>query len=90
LQRREAVIVLREICECIPDESVVSWMFLEPTIKHSAETKGKEYDLHMKMALDKSTRENIESVIRRRGLLLKESKGKLIVSAFEQPIEIAV
>lgn len=65
-------------------------MFLKPTKKHGVETKGKEYELHMKMTLDKSTRENIESVIRRRGLLLNESAGKLIVSAFAQPIEIAV
>lgn len=89
LQRREAVQVLREICECIPNESAVSYVFLEQT-KNASESKKKRYNLHIRMHVDEAARESIETVTRKRGLSLRESKGDLVVSTLEAPVEIFV
>jgi hypothetical protein len=87
LLRGEAVLVLREICECIPNESAVSYVFLEPTKKRDG-VYSQEYSLQIKMYLDKATRKGIESVARKHGLLLVESDGRLILSALEEALQV--
>ena len=89
--RREALLVLREICECIPNESAVSFVFLKPTWQTAKKKHSyRQYDLHMIMSLDKSTRENIESVARNHRLSVEESEGKLVFSAAKEIMEIVV
>ncbi len=85
--RREAVLVLREIWECIPDECAVNSVFLERA-KKSTSFRNRQYDLHMKMAVDKSTFERIVSVTRRHGLSVEESGGNLVVSAAKELVAI--
>lgn len=89
MDRREAVQVLREICECIPDESAVSYVFLEQS-KTALNSREKTYDLHIRMQIEEITRKNIESVIRKRGLLNTVSNGDFVVSAIKSPAEIVV
>jgi hypothetical protein len=87
LQRREAVQVLREICKCIPDESVVTCVFLEQT-RNAADSRKNSYELHIKMNIDEATRENIESATRKHGLSVRASNEDFIVYALEERMEI--
>ena len=88
LQRREAILVLTEICKCIPNDCAVSYMLLSPT-KNATNPKRKMYDLHIKLCIDDLTRDNIEAVTKRRGLSIRKDDGNLFVTAMEQPIEIS-
>jgi hypothetical protein len=87
LQRREAVRVLRKICKCIPDESTISFVFLEHT-RNATGSKRKGFDLHIRMHVDEATREIIESLTRKRGLSVKVSNEDFLVSTIKAPMEI--
>jgi len=89
LLRHEAVLILKEICECIPNESDVSCIFLEPT-KKASDPEQNEYNLHIEVPLDKFTRQLVESVTRKHGLIVKESNGKLTIYTVEKPIAILI
>ena len=52
----------------------------------NSERKG--YDLHIKMHVDETTRENIESITRKLGLTVGVLNGDFRVSALEAPMEI--
>ena len=88
MQRREAIKVLRKICECLPDQSAVSYVFLEKT-RNTTNSNQKGYNLHIKMHVDETTIENIESVTRKLGLTVGILNGDFKVSALEAPMEIA-
>jgi len=62
-------------------------VFLYKT-RNASDSKRKGFNLHIKMHVDEATRENIESVTRKRGLSAKESNGDFVVSTLKAPMEI--
>lgn len=75
LQRREAVLIARKICRCLPDPSAVSSVSLRPKHRNTI------YELCIKMAADKASRDRIESVTRKNGLKFEEYDGIITVSS---------
>ena len=73
MRRREAIEILREICKCIPD-AFVSSVSLSP----SAYLEN-EFELKISVALERKYLRNVEALVQRCGLMLKESKGQLLI-----------
>ena len=78
MERREAVQVFREICECIPDLSVLSGVLLRPQ-NHSGESLKDLFDLQVNAILDAMTMKLVRAVVRKRGLVLKANRQYLLV-----------
>ena len=80
MQRSEAILVLSEICKCIPDESVVSGVLLNPIGRPSPTNYGDgEFDLILKMTADAHTKKCIAKAVGKRGCLVREEAGCLII-----------
>jgi hypothetical protein len=84
LQRREATALFREICDCFPDDSILSSVILKNhNNAYSAPTK---YELHIKAFFGASTLKNIKAIVKKHQLTVKESNGYLIIAAPERKI----
>ncbi|MGA2680739.1 MAG: hypothetical protein ABSF44_02945 [Candidatus Bathyarchaeia archaeon] len=73
MQRREAIELLREICECIPD-AFVSGVSLSPNT-----FSGKNFELRINVALDGRNLVDVETLVRKYGLKLNQNKGSLLI-----------
>ena len=84
MQRREATSLFREICDCFPDDSILSSVILKHHNNgYSAPTK---YELHIKAFLGASTLKNVKAIVKKHQLTMKESNGYLIIAAPERKI----
>ena len=73
MRRREAARLLSEICECVPD-AFISSISLTPS-NHSKE----EFDLRINVSLDVKSLINVQSIVNKRGMILKEDQGSLLI-----------
>ncbi len=82
--RREAVRLFKEICECIPDVFVDGFSL-------KANSLNGEFELHMNMSLNAKSIKNVQSLVNKHGLLLKEDKGIIVIYGSEQnPTEFEI
>jgi len=72
MRRREAVLLFREICECIPDAFVTG-------ISLIASDLSEEFELRMNLSLNAKGIEDVQSLVSRHGLQLKEDRGTLVI-----------
>ena len=80
MQRSEAILVLSEICKCIPDESVVSGVLLNPIGRSlSSNYDDGEFDLILKMTVDAYTKKCIAKAVGKKGCMVREDAGCLII-----------
>jgi hypothetical protein len=73
MRRREAVRLFREISECIPDAFISSISL----IKNSRLKE--EFDLQITVSLNPKNMQNLQTLIGKHGMQLKEEKGSLII-----------
>jgi hypothetical protein len=81
MQRREAIRLFREICKCIPS-MLVSSISLTPIdrFKH-------DFQLRINTDLSDESLKDVEFIVKKHGMKLKEDKGTLLIYAVD-PIEI--
>jgi hypothetical protein len=89
MQRREAVRLFREISECISG-AFISGMSLTQSNRFK-----KEFELHINVSLDDKSLKNVQSLVEKHGMILKEDKdkdkGSLFIYASEtKPIEMEI
>lgn len=85
MRRREAIQLFREICQCTPD-AFISSISLSPNA-----TSKKEFELRINMALDGKNLKNVENIVNKHGLVLKELKGALLIYGVEPKLnEVAI
>ncbi len=78
MQRREAIRLFREICECITDESVLSSVFLIQ--RNEPESLGMEnFELWINAVLDNTGLRDVRSIVKERKLVLEENKGFFVI-----------
>jgi len=77
MRRREAVRLFSEIYKSIPD-APVTWASLTPTARSS-----EEFELRINVSLDVKSIKKVQSLVNKRGLILKEDKGSLLIHAPE-------
>ncbi len=77
MRRREAARLFSEICACVPD-AFISSISLMP-INLSKE----EFNLRINVSLDAKGLTNVESVVNKHGLILKQGNGSLLISGSE-------
>ena len=82
MERREAVRLFREICECIPDSSMFRSVFLNPQNMATDVTR-RNFELRIDMALDKSSLRCVEDVVKKHKLVMEENKGSIVIYAPE-------
>jgi hypothetical protein len=82
MQRREAIRLFREICKCIPS-MLVSSISLTPInrFKH-------DFELRINADLSDESLKDVEFIVKKHGMKLKEDKGTLLIFAVDS-IEIA-
>lgn len=73
MRRREAAQLFSEICECVPDAFVNS-ISLMPSSRSK-----EEFDLRINVTLDAQSLSNVQSVVNKHGMNLKEDKGSLLI-----------
>ena len=84
MQRREAVRLFREICECIPDAFVDGISLIENYLSG-------EFELHLNISLNAKGIENVQSLVSKHGLLLKEDKGTIVIyGSTQDPAEFEI
>ncbi len=79
MRRREAVGLFREICECIPDPSGFSSVFLIQTSQ--ADSLEENFELRINAMFDGRTLETIKVLLKKRRMFLVENKGSLVIYA---------
>ncbi len=78
MQRRDAVRLFREICECIPDPSVLSCVFLIQRSKPAS--LGKEnFELWINAAFDNPSLRDVQSIVKERKLVLEEKRRFFVI-----------
>jgi hypothetical protein len=83
MRRREAIRLFREICGCIP-EALISCASLTPSVRSN-----EEFELRINASLDVESLENVQSLVNKYGMTLKEDKGSLLIYASDtKPIEM--
>ena len=86
MEKHEAVSVLREIVDTCRDEISVDWVSLDPlgcSVSRNPKSEGR-YLIRMKVGLDRYSREKINCVLEKHGLVLKEEKDFVIISKASQ------
>jgi hypothetical protein len=73
MQRREAIELLREICECIPD-AFVSSVSLSPVT-----FSGRNFELRINVALEERSLADVETLVKKYGLKLNQNNGSLLI-----------
>jgi hypothetical protein len=81
MRRREAVRLFKEISNVIIDVSINS-ISLTPINPFK-----KDFELRISMALDDKSFKNVESIVKKHGMKLKEDNGFLLIYE-AKPIEI--
>ena len=74
MRRGEAARLFSEICECIPD-AFISKISLTPSNRSK-----EEFDLQISVSLDVKSLMNVQSVVNKYGMILKEDQGSLLIS----------
>jgi hypothetical protein len=83
MRRREAIRLFREVCGCIP-EALISCSSLTPRVRSK-----EEFELRINASLDVKSLENVQSIVNKHGMILREDKGFLLICASEaKPIEM--
>ncbi|MCW4047614.1 MAG: hypothetical protein NWE99_08660 [Candidatus Bathyarchaeota archaeon] len=77
MQRREAVLILREICDC-PDSKLISCVFLKPQTGNAGFLPD-SYELHIKGSFTETTIKRIKAIVEKHKLHVKECNGYLII-----------
>jgi hypothetical protein len=80
--KREAVLVLKEIIDTCRDEITIAWVSLDPlgsSISRNPDSEG-GYLIRMNIGLDRYSREKINSVLKKHGLVLRKEKGFVVIS----------
>jgi hypothetical protein len=73
MRRREAAQLFSEICECVPDAFINS-ISLTPCNRSK-----EEFDLRINVSLDVKSFMNVQSIVSKHGMILKEDKGSLLI-----------
>lgn len=73
MQRREAIRLFREVCECIPD-AYISGISLSP---NRSSTSG--FDLRINVTIDSKSLTNVQSVASKHGMVAKEDRGSILI-----------
>jgi len=73
MRRREAARLLSEICKCVPD-AFISSISLTPSNRSK-----EEFDLRINVSLDVKSLMNVQSIVNKRGMILKEDQGSLLI-----------
>ena len=85
MRRREAARLFSEICECVPDAFINS-ISLTPSNRSK-----EEFDLRIKVSLDAKSLTNVQSVVSKHGMILKEDKGSSLIYGSEtKPTGMAI
>ncbi len=88
MQRREATLVFREICECTPDAFLLNSVSLNSS-SNAANPEEESFELLIKALLDKSTLKRIRSIVKRHKLTMDENRDSVLIYAPElRPMEI--
>lgn len=77
MRRREAIRVFKEICQCMPDASVSS-VSLSPNAVSKT-----DFELRLRMAIDKKSHDDMVALVSKHGLTLKESEGSMLICGSE-------
>jgi len=80
MRRREAILVFREICECIPD------VFINSITLSLSTPSQRDFVLRLNMSLNRGNIMNVQSIVRKHGLLMKENKGFLLIYGSGTPL----
>jgi len=73
MRRREAILVFREICECIPDVFINS-ITLSPSMPSL-----RDFVLRLNMSLNNRNLVSVQSIVNKHGLSMKENKGFVLI-----------
>ena len=73
MRRREAAQLFSEICECVP-EAFINSISLTPSNRAK-----EDFNLRINMSLDAKNLANVQSVVSKHGMILKEDKGSLLI-----------
>ena len=85
MRRREAVRLFREIGKCIPG-AFISSVSLTPSNRFK-----EEFELRINVSLDDKSLKNVQSLVEKHRMILKEDKGSLLIYASEtKPIEMEI
>lgn len=84
VQRREAVLLLREIGDC-PESKLISCIFLKPQ-SQASEFLPESYELYIANSFTKAAIKCIKSIVEKHDLKMKESDGYLVIYAPERKI----
>jgi hypothetical protein len=83
MRRREAIRLFSEICGCIP-EALISCASLTPSVRSN-----EEFELRINASLDVESLKNLQSLVNKHGMVLKEDKGSLLIYKSEtKPTEM--
>ncbi len=82
MRRREAILVFREICKCIPD-MFISSVSLTPIDR----LKG-EFELRIYASIDAKGFNNVQSVAQKHGMSVMQEQGSLLIYPTAKEIEI--
>ena len=80
--KQEAVSVLKEILDTCRDEIAIDWVSLDPlgsSISRNPDRDGR-YLIRMKIGLGRYSREKINGVLKKHGLVMKEEKSVVVIS----------
>jgi hypothetical protein len=84
VQRREAVLLLREIGDC-PESKLISCIFLKPQ-KQASDFLSESYELYIANSFTKAAIKRIKSIVEKHDLNMKESDGYLVIYAPDRKI----
>ncbi len=84
LQRREAVLLLRDIGDC-PESKLIRCIFLKPLNRATA-FSSESYELYIANSFTKASVKRIKSIVEKHNLLIRESEGYLVIYAPERKI----
>jgi hypothetical protein len=84
VQRREAVLLLREIDDC-PESKLISCIFLKPQ-NHASDFFPQSYELYIANSFTKAAIKFIKSIVEKHDLKMKESEGYLVIYAPDRKI----
>ena len=73
MRRRDAARLFSEICQCIPDGSIIG-ISLSPTLPFK-----EEFDLRINVDLDDKSLMDMQSIVNKLEMLLKEEPGFLLI-----------
>jgi hypothetical protein len=73
LRRREAVIVFREICKCVPD-AFISSVSLSPK-----KLSRRNFELRINATLEGRNLTDVETLVRKNGFMLNQDNGSLLI-----------